>query len=187
MEHIYIKMLGEFSLQSGENKISDNDNRTRKIWTLLSYLICQRGRTVSQKKMIELLWGEEPASNNPENALRITLHRMRTLLNQLWPSAGRDLIVHKDNGYTWNDQVPVTVDSEIFDQLCNPKSEDEETRLQSYLDALELYRGDFLEKQSSQTWVIPISTHFHNMYMTAVMGAATLLSNRERHEEAANI
>lgn len=187
MEPIRIKMLGEFSIQSGENKISDNDNRTRKIWLLLSYLICQRGRGISQKKLIELLWGDEPASNNPENALRITFHRARTLLNQLWPTAGRDLILYKDNAYSWNGQIPVTLDSEEFEQLCSRKTEDEEARLAACLDAAALYGGDFLEKQSSETWVIPISAHFHNLYVNVVMEAAELLSARSRHKEAAEL
>ena len=78
MDTLYIRMFGEFSVRFGENSVSDNDNRTRKIWTLLAYLICQRGRVISQKKLIELLWGDEPASNNPENALRITFHRTRS-------------------------------------------------------------------------------------------------------------
>lgn len=187
MEHIHIRLLGEFSIQSGENKISDNDNRTRKIWLLLSYLICQRGRAVSQKKLIELLWGDEPASSNPENALRITFHRARTLLNQLWPTAGRDLIVYKDNGYSWNDQIPASLDSEEFEKLCSRKTGDEEARLADCLAAEALYQGDFLEKQSSEVWVIPISTHFHNLYVNTVMEAAALLSARDRHEEAVRI
>lgn len=187
MEHIHIRMLGEFSLQAGEYKISDSDNRTRKVWRLLAYLICQRGRAVSQKRLMELLWGDEPTSTNPENALRITFHRMRTMLNRLWPTAGRDLIVRREGGYAWNEQQSVSVDYERFDKLCSAKCADEEQRLKDCLEALELYRGDFLEKQSSETWVIPLSTHYHNLYITAVLDAAQLLADRDRHEEAARI
>lgn len=57
MENMYIRMLGEFSIQVGDRKISDNDNRTRKIWILLACLICQKGRMVPSRKLIELLWG----------------------------------------------------------------------------------------------------------------------------------
>lgn len=187
MEQIYVRTLGEFSIQAGECRISDNDNRTRKIWLLLSYLITQRHHVVSQRKMIELLWGDEPASSNPENALRITFHRARTLLNQLWPNAGRELILYKENGYIWNPQVPMTLDYEQFDRLCSVQTTDEEAKLKACLDALALYRGDFLEKQSSETWVIPISTHFHNLYVQAVLTAGNLLCARGRHEEAAVI
>ena len=124
METLQIRMLGEFSIQLGDRKISDNDNRTRKIWILLACLICQRGRAVPVRKLIELLWGEEPASSNPENALRITFHRARSLLNQLWPTAGRDLILHKEAGYTWNGEIPMELDYEVFEGLCAAQPED---------------------------------------------------------------
>lgn len=187
MELLRIKMLGDFSLQMGENIISDNDNRTKKGWMLLAYLICHKGRVIPQKELIKLLWGDDPSSSNPENALRITFHRLRTQLDQLWPTAGRDLILYRENGYSWSEQIPVTLDFEQFDSLCHPDGQEDEARLQSFLDALALYRGDFLEKQSSEPWVIPISTHFHNLYISASMEAAALLSAKDRHQEAAAI
>ena len=125
MKAVRIRTLGEFSLQTDTIKISDTDNRTRKVWSLLAYLVCHRGTVVSQKKLIELLWGDDPLSANPENALRITFHRARASLNQLWPTAGHDLIIRKDGGYTWNPEIPVTVDSEEFDQLCSTRYPEE--------------------------------------------------------------
>lgn len=187
MEPVRVQMLGAFTLEANHIKLSDSDNRTRKVWSLLAYLLCHRGKTVSQKKLIELLWGEDPASANPENALRITFHRVRSSLNQLWPTAGHDLILRKDGGYTWNTEIPMDIDSDRFDALCTAVYTDEEQQLAAYLEAISLYRGDFLEKQSSDTWVIPVATHFHNLYISAVMSAAALLSERSRHREAAEL
>lgn len=187
MEHLHISLLGPISLQTQTSQISENDNRTKKIWLLLSYLICQRGRIISQQKLIELLWGEEPDSSNPENALRITFHRLRSLLNRLWPTAGRDLILHKDNGYVWNAECPITLDCEVFEALLTQQHEDTECRLSALEEALALYQGDFLEKQSSETWVIPVATHFHNLYVQAAMEAATLLSQKNRHQDAVSV
>ena len=78
MEPIQIRMLGQFTLQSGNNILSETDNRSRKVWMLLAYLICHRGQTVSQKRLIELLWGNEPASSNPENAALVTDKKQHT-------------------------------------------------------------------------------------------------------------
>jgi len=187
METLEIRMLGDFTIQAGACSISDKDNRTKKIWQLMSYMIYQRGKVVPQRKLIELLWGEDSGSSNPENALRITFHRMRQLLDRLWPTAGRELIIHKDNGYLWNDSIPVTLDYEIFEQLCAVDSEDSETVLRSRMQAIELYNGDFLEKQTSQIWIIPIATHYHNLYLLAVQEAAHLLGSKDCHREASDI
>jgi len=187
MEPIQIQMLGPFTLRSGENQISDADNRSRKVWALLAYLVCHRGTPVSQKKLIELLWGDDPASSNPENALRITLHRLRSQLDQLWPSAGKELILHQNGGYSWNAQVPVELDSDRFEALARTKDVSEDQRLSLCLEALSLYRGDFLERQSSESWVIPVTTHFHNLFILLTLETAELLSGRDRHHEAISL
>lgn len=187
MDTVQIHMLGEFSLHAGSRDLSDAGSRSKKVWSLLAYLLCNRNRCIPQQKLIELLWGDDSDSANPENALRITLHRLRGLLDQLWPGAGRELIVRKEGGYTWNDSVTVILDCECFDALCQTPQDDEEQRLQDVLEALSLYKGPFLPKQSSEMWVIPLSTHFQNQYLFISMEAAKLLSARGRHREAANI
>ena len=187
MEHIDIRMLGSFTLRTGNNLISDESNRSRKVWALLAYLICHRGTSISQKKLIELLWGDDPSSNNPENALRITLHRLRSQLDLLWPGAGKDLILHKNGGYSWNTQASIQVDSDRFEQLFQDKNVPEATRLEYCLEALSLYQGDFLERQSSESWIIPVASHFHNLFVMLTLEAADLLSRQGRHQEAVQI
>lgn len=187
MKQIQIRMLGEFSLCAGDISISDTGNRSKKVWGLLAYLICNRDRAISQQKLINLLWGDDSGSDNPENALRITLHRLRAQLDQLWPGAGRELIVRRDGGYGWAIGIPTELDCDRFEALCRKLSEDEETRLQELLEALALYRGEFLPKQASEMWIVPISTHFHNLYLEASMEAAKILSTRGRHSEAADV
>ena len=187
MSLLTIQTLGEFSLKYGENKISDRDNRSKKVWLLLAYLLCNKQTPVPQKKLIELLWGDDPASSNPENALKITFHRLRTMLDGLWPNAGRELIVHRDAGYVWNGAVEYTLDTEEFDRLVDAQTMEEEARIAGCLSAMELYKGDFLEKLSSETWVIPITTHYHNRYIELVTELVPLLMQRERFTEAVAI
>ena len=182
MEHIRIHMLGEFSLHADSASVSDAGNRSKKVWSLLAFLICNRDRTITQAKLINLLWGDEPDSDNPENALRITLHRLRAQLDQLWPGAGRELILRKSGGYTWNNAIDITLDCDQFETLCQTSVADEELRLKNLLDALSLYQGEFLPRQAGEMWVVPVSTHFHNLNLQATLEAASLLSARGRHE-----
>ena len=187
MKYVQIRMLGEFTLHCGDVSISDAGNRSKKVWALLAYLICNRDRAISQQKLISLLWGDEPDSDNPENALRITLHRLRVQLDQLWPGAGREIIVRRDGGYAWNGNIGIDLDCQHFEVLCQSSADNEDERLQNLLDALALYRGEFLPRQASEMWVVPISTHFHNLNLDATLEAAKLLSARTRHEEAVSI
>ncbi|MBR4290198.1 MAG: winged helix-turn-helix domain-containing protein [Oscillospiraceae bacterium] len=187
MKHVQIRMLGAFTLRAGDVTISDAGNRSKKVWSLLAYLICNRDRAIPQQKLISLLWGDEPDSDNPENALRITLHRLRAQLDQLWEGAGREIILRKDGGYAWNGSISIELDCTRFETLCQRQADNEDGRLQNLMDALAVYQGDFLPRQSSEMWVVPLTTHFHNLNLQAALEAARLLSARSRHEEAVTI
>ena len=186
MDHLHIQTFGNFTLQAGEAKISDSDNRSKKVWLLLAYILCKRGRQITRKELISLLWGDD-SSNNPENALKTTFHRVRTLLDQLWPSAGHQLIIWKDGGYSWNMEIPVTIDSDTFDSLCRRDGKSEEQWLDDATKALSVYNGDFLSNLSTETWVIPITAYYHNLYIQTILDVVPLLSARERYQEAADI
>ena len=41
MEHLHIQTFGNFILQAGNAKISDSDNRSKKVWLLLAYILCK--------------------------------------------------------------------------------------------------------------------------------------------------
>ena len=131
MDELNIQMLGGFSLKLGDRELMDTDTRSKKIWVLLAYLITHREQSVSQTTLIDLLWGDEPDSTNPENALRITMHRARSLLEQLSPEAGRRMILRRRGGYQWNGGGEV--DSERFEALCRQRTEDPQLRLHNLM------------------------------------------------------
>lgn len=184
MLQIQVCMLGEFSLAAGENKITDLDNRSRAAWLLLAYLLCHRTRPLPQDELIDLLYGSDPKSSNPANSLKTSIHRVRSLLDRLWPGAGRDLILYQDGGYRWNPEVPVALDIDEFERLCHPSAEDENAELESYLNALTIYRGEFLNKLSSEPWALPIAAYFHNEAIQIVLKVVPILLRLGRSGEA---
>ena len=188
-DQLTVRMLGGLSITQGEQRVDDSDNRTKKVWLLLSYMIYNRSRSVSQEELIALLWGEDRSSTNPLNALKTMFHRVRTTLDRLFPSAGHSLIIRRDGGYAWNTDFPCRFDVEEFDRLCRlgAAAEDDDQRLDHYLAALDLYRGDFLPKLSTESWVIPISAYYHNLYLQAVGEALDLLEARKDLEQAVEL
>ena len=44
-----VNMLGGLSIQSGGAEINDSDNRSRKVWLLLAYMIYCRKRPVTRR------------------------------------------------------------------------------------------------------------------------------------------
>ncbi len=182
MEPIRICTFGEFSLQFGHSIVSDSSNRSRKVWTLIAYLVLHRNQVISPPKLIELLWGND--SSNPENALRITIHRARNILDSLFENAGHTLILQKEGGYAWNSAAAIEIDCERFDALCHSSVESGKQRIDEAAEALSLYRGEFLPRQSSEIWVIPMGTHYHNRYLSITQEVSSLLAEQKRYEEA---
>ena len=185
MDELKIQMLGGFSLRLGKRELQDTDTRSKKVWVLLAYLIIHREQTVTQRTLIDLLWGDETDSINPENALRITMHRTRTLLEQLDPETGRGMILRRRGGYQWNGGGEV--DSERFEALCCQKSEDPDLRLRNLMEAISLYRGDYLPRQSGEVWVVSTAAYLHNLFVSAAQEAVELLIQQGRSHEAAGV
>ena len=186
---VYVQMFGTFSLSAGDAQIDDSTNRSLKVWLLLAYLIYHRNRVVTQEELVDLLWGEDNDSANPLGALKTTLHRVRTTLDTLFPSAGHDLIVRRNGAYAWTDEIKTEVDILLFEDLYHQASNQPEAsaRLELLLQALSLYQGNFLSKLSSKTWVIPISAYYHNLYIRIVLETLPLLVADKRFSEAAEL
>ena len=183
---LQVRMFGNFSIRKGEQEINDNDNRSKKVWLLLAYMIYCRSRSITQEELVGLLWSDDESSANPLNALKTMFHRVRASLNQLDGAAGHTLIIRREGSYAWNTDVPFSFDVDDFEALCRAgaAAPDRDTRLATYLRALELYQGDFLQKLSSEPWVVPIAAYFHNMYIQALLEVLPLLEEDRRLAEA---
>lgn len=185
-EHTPIRaqMFGSFEL-SVDDVRSGGDSRAKKVWLLLAYLIYRRGQNVQAEDYANLLWEGDESGADPANALKTLLHRVRAALDRLWPGAGHQLILRQGSSYCWNPDYPVTLDVEEFDRLRaqGDAAGDEEEQLRCYLAALELYRGDFLARFSSNLWVVPIATHYHQIYLRLADQTLTLLRQQGRYSE----
>lgn len=180
MKPVRVQMLGSFAFSAADARIGDGDNRSKKVWLFLAYLLYHRDQRVEAADYIDLLWEEGEAGSDPANALKTILHRARGMLDQLWPGAGHDLILRQGSAYLWNPDCPTTLDVSEFDRLClkGKTAPSEEKRLKYYMEALELYRGNFLSRFSSFPWVMPIAAHYHQSYLWLVFETLPMLRQR---------
>ncbi|MBC5730033.1 BTAD domain-containing putative transcriptional regulator [Pseudoflavonifractor hominis] len=181
---VSVSMLGGFGIEVDGNLLTDEINRSQKPWNVLCYLIIHRDRNVSQSELIELFWPEENSSN-PVNALKTLLYRVRAMLEPLFPG-DMPPILSQRGSYSWNREIECVVDADRFEELClraQEKDWSDEERMACYREAAELYKGDFLPKQENHMWVIPLSTHYHALFVRAVKEYAALLEKHEQFEE----
>ena len=182
---LQIQVLGKFTLRYGETVISDEDDRSRKVWAVLAYLIYHREKIISQQELVDLCWGEDTRSSDPHNALKSVIHRIRATLDKLQEGLGRTLLRRKAGCYIWNTDVPLEVDAEVFDTLCSRGAALEgDERLDAYQQALALYSNDILPKLSSELWLVPITTYYHQRYVQTAEESIQLLEEQDRLKEA---
>lgn len=183
---LQVQMLGQFTLRYGDRTISDSDDRSRRVWSLLAYMLYNHGRSFAQEELIHLYWSNGEKSADPGNALKSIFHRIRTALDKLQPGLGRLLIRRKAGRYFWNNVIPLSLDIEDFEAHFHAAEAagDDDVRLSEYQAALALYAGDPLPRMTDEIWTIPIVAYYHSLYTRAAAGAIELLEKQERTAEA---
>ena len=188
VKRVAVTMLGGFRIRVDGNVLTDEINRSQKLWNVLCYLIAHRERTVPQSEFIELFWPEENSAN-PTNALKTLLYRVHSLLEPLF-GEGLEPILSQRGAYAWNPAIACEMDVDRFELLCRRAQDTAlpaQKRMALYEEAAEVYRGDYLPKLANQMWVVPISAHYHTLYLEAVKEYADLLEHAEKFEAMAEL
>jgi DNA-binding SARP family transcriptional activator len=186
---INITMFGAFKIEAGGSLILEADARTHQLWHLIEYLVAFRHRDISQAELIQALW-HDGSIDNPGNALKNLVYRMRTMLEKRGLPLARDMIVFSSGRYRWNNELPTFVDSERFEELYGQLESPElstDTRLAKLLEMVSLYADDFLPGAKHEAWVAPLSSRFRAAYFKCVAAALEILSERRRYQEAERI
>ena len=185
-QNLQVTMLGGFSIGDGDNRVDDSSNRMRKVWLLLAYIIYNRNARITQEQYLSLLQGAKGVeeTEDPSGRMKALFYRVRAMLDQIRTGAGHTLIVRKNGTYCWNNDCTVTLDVEEFDRLRTASAADADAKLELLLQALKLYRGDFLPKLSMEPWVMPIHAYYHQAFLDTLQQTLVLLEARSRWEEA---
>lgn len=139
---VLISLLGGFSLEMNGATLTDDINRSLKLWSVLAYLVLHRNRPVPQSEFIELFWPEDNSSN-PVNALKTLLYRIRAMLEPLFGPEIQPILAQR-GAYSWNPAVTCELDADRFEALCFQASNEDlpdAARIELYRQAVALYQG----------------------------------------------
>lgn len=171
-----VQMFGAFHLSINGITISDRSSQAKKPWSILEYLITFHKREISSSELIDLIWSSKESAN-PGGALKTLMFRSRKLLDPFGIPTNH-LIIQKSGTYAWNPDIELVIDTDQFEDLLQQSKNTfltNEQRLDLLMQAVDLYKGDFLPKSSWEAWALPISTFYHTMYLQAAHTAIDLL------------
>ncbi|MGN0194053.1 MAG: BTAD domain-containing putative transcriptional regulator [Pseudoramibacter sp.] len=126
--------------------------------SLLAYLIIHHDTVCSVSDLSDIFC---PQSKKPEGALRNLVYRIRQALSDVWPDD--TFILSRTGGYQWNPEIPLHIDTRVFDALYTQflETEDTDTRIELGLQLFKLYPGDFDKLAQSQfQWIQQRSAYY---------------------------
>lgn len=181
---LHIGMLGSFTIEKNGHIISDLNNHSRKMWVLLAYLFYFHEKKIPQNELISTIWENEEDTANPTNVFKVLLHRTRHMLDELEPDFGKQLILCTRKEYYLNPSLSLHLDvTEFEEKIQAAKSAGNlQERLHLYQEAFSLYHGNFLEKFSTESWIVPLSTYYYNLYLEAVQELIKLYDETNQYE-----
>lgn len=185
--NIYASFLGEFSIQLLDGPTSDARSSPAGLrkQSFLQYLCMFHDRSVSQEELIEAIWDADSDTGNPANALKTTLYRTRQLLEDIGIKNAKDILIYRRGFYSWAPQVRITLDVDLFDRLYDQfyASPQQYKMLDSALEALAIFKGEFLASASGNLWTLSTRTYYHSKYIKLARDAAGVLYQEGRLEE----
>lgn len=146
MNELKITTLGAFSISCGNAVVSENDNRTRKIWRLIKYLVASRGRKLTYEEISDAVGIRE--NTDSASAVKTMLHRARNTLKTLGFSESRGLILQEGGRYFWNTDIHQIIDEDKFSEYINSadKALSAADAFNKRRAALEMYKGYYLDR-----------------------------------------
>ena len=134
-----ISVLGKFSIEYNGKTVSDDINRSKKMWNLLAFIVMNHNSAITQSRFIDSLWSDD--NNNPVNALKTQLFRTREMLKPLGLE-GEGCILSSRGAYSWNPEFEIVLDCELFEGLIQDAenaSLSREEKISRYMEALSMY------------------------------------------------
>ncbi len=183
---IVIRFFGSFSIQYGDTVISETDNRSKKLWKLLEYIVQNRDRQIPQEELWHLLWSEANMGDNPLSSLKTLLHRVRNTLDRLGSEESRHLVLQHAGTYYWNPNIPIWVDTEEFESVVEQtkKIDLPDEKLNCALRAMALYKGQYLGgNYTGEAWADEPTKRYQQQYLYCYNTAIQILAGEERYDE----
>lgn len=179
---IHFELLGSFSYGNTGTSLKAG----KKALSFLQYLIVNHDRNISSDELLDRFWMDSNSSS-PSNAFRHMLFKVRNLLEEMFPGK-RDLLQTYSGYYAWNPEVCIKLDTEQFETVClkAKRTPGEEEQLKLFLEAISLYKGDFLASNDSE-WALVLRQYYRTLYLDVCKSALPILYEKKQWMEILSI
>lgn len=165
--YLAVYSLGPFAVHQDDAPIGDWLSSKGK--SVFKYLIAHRQRPVPKEVLMELFW-PDAKPRCARNSLNVAIYRVRQALSTQ-PTFSH--VLFQNDCYFLNPDLNVWVDLEAFEEhIANARawerSGDKAAAMREYGAAEALYRGELLEEDRYESWVIPRRQSLQEDYLRAL-------------------
>lgn len=185
---IKVQMFGNFRMDyNGSPLVAEKMHKESQFNRLMQVMMHYADKGIAKDKLEELVIGERDL-DAPHTALRVIVYKTKQKLTQLG-LPGENLIYLDSGMYYWTSDIKVEEDARVFeecfekirelDDTTQSQEEIDEQKLQLYLKALYLYKGEFLAPYTGETWIAQEAKRYHQMFCECVENAAGIVRKRK--------
>jgi DNA-binding SARP family transcriptional activator len=174
---VVVHTLGTFEVLVDGVALPEGKKQPRRTLALLKSIIALGGKDVCRTALADALW-PELEGDKAQNALTVTLHRLRNYLGVVGAIPVR-------HGRLSLEPHQVCVDAFEFEaaaRAINPAS-----GCDSVERIFDLYRGPFLSADSEEPWTVRLRERLRSRFVSIVAGAAAALEARGRAADAVTL
>ena len=159
---LYIKYFGTLTIDVQGQTIELEKILGRQLTMVFALLAFHCKQGVSKTRFIDTFWSE---SENPSNALKFSIHRLRQMLKAIEPFHDKDIVVTTKQGYKLNDELEIVNDYDVFTQIGQKAMKTNDLAL--YQQCLDIYQDDFLISFNEIDQILLDRAHY-KVFMTRV-------------------
>jgi LuxR family transcriptional regulator, maltose regulon positive regulatory protein len=181
-----ISFLGKFKLYRGDRKIPLSSWKSSKALMTLKYLAANRQQGYIHKDvLIELLWPEQDPGKTTSRFNMAMSSLRKTLEPDILPKAASLYIDRKNDRYRLFNDDRINVDIEIFSMLYSKaKKINIKESLPHYLEAIRIYKGEFLEEDRYEEWCIDKKNILYSKYIKILRNIISIFEAKKDMDNA---
>ena len=166
-------LFGIFRVYTSNKEILLREKLGKQLTSLFAFLLVNHSHPIDKDKLINTFW---PDSENPSNALKYAIYRLRAALKEIEEFKDIDIVISVNNAYQINPNLSVSLDTDAFENAVTKGKKNED--LDAYKNAFDIYCGVFLQGVDGG-WI----ENDRGYFQTIALDVCNTLSLKEIKEE----
>lgn len=183
-ETYYVKTFGGLEITNDNVTVNIVELFGKQLVNLLQVLLFHSETPVQKDELIDILW---PESKNPSSALKFSIFRLRSELNEIDFFKDKEVIVTTRKGYILNPNLDWNIDFVELQKAYNQINEGaellDEKEFKIARKIFRLYQGRFYASPSQLHWILQKQEVFRQMYVKTMMRTSCYLYTQKRYDE----